>query len=1046
MTSAVIEDITPHNQTPGGKPPRNWAKIWRVIKWLFITGCVAGIFVLIAAFVYYIRATKDLPTLEALAEYKPPVMTRVHAGDGKLITEFSEQARVFVPVETIPKRLQLAFVSAEDKRFYRHKGWDPIGLTRAALSAPAKKIKKQRIGGTSTITQQVAKNFVVGDDYSMKRKLREIAIARRMEKVLSKDDIIELYLNEIYFGRGAYGVAAASLKHFGKPMKDLSLAQMTYLASVPKGPSNYRLDNPKGYEKAKNRQAYILGRMLEDDYITQSEADEAKAADLDWVSRLEGAEFLAAEYFVEEARKKIYKLYGQDELYSGGLSIRTTLDTQMQLAGRRALRRGIERFDRRHGFRGPLASWDNLNDWKNRLAEFDKPKDVDAWRLAVVLDVSDKQAKLGFSPDANEDELDNAPNQDDKGVMKIEDIDWAAKALSRGRVSNKPTSVKQIVKAGDVILVERKAPAKDGTISTEYNLRQIPKVNGGLIAMDPHTGRVLSLIGGYSFEQSEFNRATQANRQPGSAFKPFVYAAALQNGYTPASQVLDAPFVIERQDIECEENALGALELRGQQENRNTEDINADLAKEDECERFYKPSNYNAGKFYGLSTLRLGLEKSRNAMTVRLANDIGMKPIMDIGTGFGIYDEVRPELAWALGAGETNLMRLAAAYSMMINGGKEVTPAILDRVQDGTGKTIFLNDDIVCDYCQQEDYTGGSPPDLPDNRRQVIDPVTAYQVTFMMQGVVENGTGFRLRALDRPLGGKTGTTNDSFDAWFMGFSPDLVVGVYMGMDTPEQMGNETGSSAAAPVVTDFMREVLADVPKVPFRIPEGVTLAPINRTTGEPSYIGAQDFILEAFRPGTEPSLGGLGDRIRVGSGSDVFGISGTRRANSGEAFDEFSYDDDYASPEETENPNEKPEPRIDGNFDANKAPKALTKDELLAVAREAEDKSVTARGPDDVIEDEGSAVETDADAAAAEGVSVEGGDAGQGGLTKDAQQGLNAAEQALKALGQKDGAGAQIAKKDALGGLEKKLPPKLKTPAKPKTEETDEDIDDGLF
>jgi len=991
MTVDVIEDnLSPLDEDA---PKRSFAKIWRIVKWLFIIGSVFGVFILVGAFVFYVRATKDLPSLETLAEYKPPVMTRVHAGDGKLITEFSKQARVFVPVETIPKKLQLAFVAAEDQRFYSHNGWDPIGLTRAALTAPAKKLKKQRIGGTSTITQQVAKNFLVGDEYSMNRKVREIAIARRMEEALTKDDIIELYLNEIYFGRGAYGVAAASLKHFGKPMKDLSLAQMTYLASVPKGPANYRLDNPRGYEKAKNRQAYILGRMLEDGYITQAEADEAKAADLDWVSRLEGAEFLASEYFVEAARKKIYKLYGQDELYEGGLSIRTTLDTKMQLAGRRALRRGIERFDRRHGYRGPLASWDNLDDWKKRLAAFEGPKDQADWRVAAVLEVSDTQAKLGFAPievDVEDELPTNDVNTDDKGVMKIEDIDWAAKALSRGRVSDKPTSVKQVVKTGDIILVQRKAPAKDGTISTEYNLRQVPKVNGGLIAMDPHTGRVLSLIGGYSFEQSEFNRVTQANRQPGSAFKPFVYAAALQNGYTPASQVLDAPFVIERQDVECEENALGALELRGQQENRNVQDIDANLARDDECERFYKPSNYNAGKFYGLSTLRLGLEKSRNAMTVRLANDIGMKPIMDIGTGFGIYDEVRPELAWALGAGETNLMRLAAAYSMMINGGKDVTPAILDRVQDGTGKTIFLNDDIVCDYCQQDDYTGGPPPELPDNRRQVIDPVTAYQVTFMMQGVVDNGTGFRLRALDRPLGGKTGTTNDSFDAWFMGFSPDLVVGVYMGMDTPEQMGNETGSSAAAPVVADFMREVLADVPKVPFRIPEGVTLAPINRTTGEPSYIGAEDFILEAFRPGTEPSLGGLGNTIRVGSGSDIFGISGTRQTSAENDYDDFSYDDDYASDGEDE-------------------------------------KTPAEQSPDGRIK-----VTTD-------------------GLTQDAEQGLNAAEQALKRVvgtqsPQINGNPAEPKAPIAQDKLKKKQAVKPKTAKTSDADEQDEDIDDGLY
>ena len=415
--------------------------------------------------------------------------------------------------------------------------------------------------------------------------------------------------------------------------------------------------------------------------------------------------------------------------------------------------------------------------------------------------------------------------------------------------------------------------------ATTYNLRQVPKANGALIAMDPHTGRVLAMVGGYSFEQSQFNRATQAKRQPGSAFKPFVYAAALENGFTPADQILDAPFVIEKKDVECEETELGTLKLRGAQEERNEDDSADDLdengeeePEEDECERFYKPENYNEGNFYGLSTLRLGVEKSRNAMTVRLANEMGMTPVMRLSQRFGIYDAPKPELAWALGAGETTLLRLATAYSAMINGGKAVEPRILDRVQDGNGVTVFNAFDIECDNCQQESFTGGPPPELPDTRTQVIDPVTAYQVTYIMQGVVQNGTGARLRALARPLGGKTGTTNDSFDNWFMGFSPDLVVGVYVGMDTPEQMGRETGSSSAVPIVKDFLETVLKSQSKVPFRIPDGVTLAPVNRTTGEPTYIGAPEFILEAFKPGTEPSVGGLGTRTRFGSGTDSLG------------------------------------------------------------------------------------------------------------------------------------------------------------------------------
>lgn len=867
MIRPMTETITSSDTQP---PTSRRSKLWKAFKWLFGIGLVFGLILAIILFVLMVKWTRDLPSVESLSEYEPPVMSRVHAGDGKLIYEFSKQARVFVPVNTIPRELQLAFVSAEDQRFYRHNGWDPIGLTRAALSAPMKKIKGRRIGGTSTLTQQVAKNFLVGDDYSIKRKVREIAIARRMEKAFSKDEIIELYLNEIYFGRGAYGVAAASLKHFGKPMQDLTLAEMTYLASVPKGPSNYRLDDERGYERAKNRQAYILGRMVEDGYITQKEADDAKAGELDWTKRLEGDEYLASEYFVEEARKKIYKMYGEDELYEGGLSIRTTLDTSMQLEGRRALRRGLEMMDRRHGYRGPLTSFETMSDWKKQLADVNAPLDIGDWRVAVVLESAEQSAKLGFAPPPDWPEGETFPETSAKGTLGLSDIAWAKKALPKGAVGRDLKSVKSVLKAGDVILVQRKPVKAGAEPSTEYNLRQVPKANGGLVAMDPHTGRVLAMVGGYSFDQSQFNRATQAKRQPGSAFKPFVYAAALENGFTPADQILDAPFVIERKDVECEENEQGALALRGPQEERVQDDSIDDTVEEDECERFYKPENYNAGNFYGLSTLRLGIEKSRNAMTVRLANEMGMAPVMGLSKRFGIYDAPQPELAWALGAGETTLIRLATAYSAMINGGKAVEPRILDRVQDGSGKTVFNAFEIDCADCQQADYTGGPPPSLPDARPQVIDPVTAYQVTYIMQGVVQNGTGARLRALGRPLGGKTGTTNDSFDNWFMGFSPDLVVGVYVGMDTPEQMGRETGSSSAVPIVKDFLETVLKNQSKVPFRIPDGVTLAPVNRTTGEPSYIGAPDFILEAFKPGTEPTVGGLARTTRFGSGTDT--------------------------------------------------------------------------------------------------------------------------------------------------------------------------------
>ncbi len=854
---------------PEDTPVKRPAKIWRIIRWLFGIGLVLGLIAAIIIFVFIVKSTRDLPSVESLSEYQPPVMSRVHAGDGKLISEFRKQARVFVPIETVPEALQHSFVAAEDKRFYTHDGFDPIGFTRAMKANIGHVLNKRRMEGGSTLTQQVAKNFLVGNERNIERKIREVAIARRIEKAMDKDTILELYLNEIYFGRGAYGVAAASLNYFGKPMKDLTVAEIAYLAVLPKGPANYQVGDPVKKERALRRRNYVLTRMAEDEYITEEEAQTARETDIIVTDRFEGDEYLAAEYFVEEARKQIYQMYGEDELYEGGLSIRTTLDTSMQLEGRRALRRGLEMMDRRHGYRGPLTRLDTLSDWRAKLEAVKPPRDIGDWRMAVVLETTSKSAELAFAPPADFPEGEAFPESDAKGTLALSDILWAKKALARGAVGADLKSVKEVVAPGDIILVQRKPVKADVDPSTEYNLRQVPKANGSLIAMDPHTGRILAMMGGYSFEQSQFNRATQAKRQPGSAFKPFVYAAALQQGFTPADQILDAPFVIERKDVECEENEQGTLSLRGAVDERREDE---DDAFEDECERFYKPENYNAGNFYGLSTLRLGIEKSRNAMTVRLANEMGMAPVMRLSREFGIYDEPQPELAWALGAGETTLLRLATAYSTMINGGKSVQPRILDRVQDGNGKTIFNAFEADCPTCQQDDYFGGEPPNLPDLRPQVIDPVTAYQVTYIMQGVVQNGTGARLKSLGRPLGGKTGTTNDSLDNWFMGFSPDLVVGVYVGVDTPEQMGRETGSSSAVPIVQDFLETVLKDQAKVPFRIPDGVTLAPVNRVTGEPSYIGAPDFILEAFKPGTEPSVGGLRRTIRVGSGTDSLG------------------------------------------------------------------------------------------------------------------------------------------------------------------------------
>lgn len=868
-------------------------KFLTLLKWLIAIGIVCAILALIFIAIFIVRASQGLPSVETLEDYRPPIMSRVHAGDGKLISEFKKEARVFVPIETVPKQLQHAFVAAEDQRFYTHDGFDERGFVRAMVANVGHLMNGRRLEGGSTITQQVAKNFKVGSARTVERKVREAIIARRIEKAMSKDQILELYLNDPYFGRGAYGVAAASLNYFGKPMKDLDLAEIAYLAVLPKGPANYQVGNPAKKVRALRRRNYVLDRMAEDGYASDEAVIEAKSTDIIVQERFSGEEYLAAEYFVEEARKQIFNLYGEDELYEGGLSIRTTLDTRLQLAGRQALRKGLEAFDRRRGYRGPITRLEGFDDWKKKLQAVNAPRDIGEWRVAVVKSIEGDTAILGFAdklterPDDLEDKEGDGTEDYKRlssGLLHLKDVQWAGKPTQSGRNIKAPSKITDVVQTGDVILVH----AQRGTKTETYNIRQVPEVNGGLISMDPHTGRVLALVGGYSFDQSQFNRATQAYRQPGSAFKPFVYAAALDEGYTPATQVLDAPFVAKRDDAdECqalldeEQAALAAAaggsapDLRRARNEQVKIDENGEVIEDEDCEIFYKPSNYSAGKFFGLQTLRFGLEKSKNAMTVRMASDIGMQRIKYYGEGMGIYDEVKPELAWALGAGETTMLRLSQAYSELVNGGKKVVPTILDRVQDGNGKTIYRHGDF-CETCQVDDWTGSPPPELPDMREVVMDPVTAYQTTYMLKGVVDNGTGRSISVLGRPLGGKTGTTNDFKDGWFMGFSPDLVTGVYVGYDTPKPLAGEAGGTVAAPIFRDFMKVALEDKPVVPFRIPEGVTLVPVNKISGEPSYIGAPDFILEAFRSGTEPKLGGLSSTIRVGGGRDSFFGAGT--------------------------------------------------------------------------------------------------------------------------------------------------------------------------
>jgi penicillin-binding protein 1A len=836
-----------------------WKNMFRTIIWGGGAGLALGLIGLIVVVVYVARVSQDLPDYSQLAEYEPPITSRVHAGDGRLIAEFARERRVFVPIDRIPPTLSNAFLAAEDANFYEHGGLDFRGILRATINNVGNVIRDDRLEGASTITQQVAKNFLLSSDQRLERKVREMILARRIERAFEKDDILELYLNEIYFGRRSYGVAAAAMNYFGKSLDELTLAESAFLAAVVNGPA--RFHPTRHPERTLDRRNWVLSRMAEEGFITQEEAETAAREPMLVIERFSGEEYLAAEYFVEEARRQLFATYGEEQLYNGGLSIRTTLDTRLQLAARDALRGGLETYDRRHGYRGPLGDIDAGEGWAERLETFDTPPDINEdWFAAVVLEVTDTDVRIGYLiPPADEDgELIEVDSQDDpdadvgpetaEGRIALSELEWARQTLTDGLLGPTVNRPSDVLAVGNVILAQ--ALLDDEGTATGFTLQQVPAINGALLALDPHTGRVLAMAGGYSFQQSQFNRATQARRQPGSSFKPFVYAAALDNGYTPVSMVLDAPFV-----------ASGGPDLR-----------------------FYRPQNYSE-RFYGMSTLRLGLELSRNVMTVRLAQEMGMEPVAEYGERFGIYDDLEPVLAMSLGAGETTLWRLVTAYGALVNGGARIEPTIIDRVQDRDGQSIYIHDPRATDEFDVEEWLPQlGEPTVPELGESVVSPVTAYQVVHILEGAVQRGTGSALRSLGRPLAGKTGTTNDFRDGWFVGFGPDIVVGAYIGFDSPQQMGaGEAGGRVAAPVVRDFLEVALENYPVAPFRVPEGVSLVPIDARTGEPSVLGRPGTILEAFQPGTEPN--------RSGSSNET-GLSFTGSTVSGEEGDEAGEED----------------------------------------------------------------------------------------------------------------------------------------------------------
>jgi penicillin-binding protein 1A len=777
----------------------------RLIGYFFGIGAVFFLGVAGAVALYLGSVTKDLPDYEVLNSYAPPVTTRMHAGNGALIAEYARERRLYLPIQAIPDRVKAAFLSAEDKNFYQHPGVDVTGLFRAIAVNLQNMGSGRRPVGASTITQQVAKNFLLSSDQTIDRKVKEAILSFRIEQAYSKDRILELYLNEIFFGLNSYGIAGAALTYFDKSVTELTIAETAYLAALPKGPSNY---HPfRRAEAAIERRNWVIDRMVENGYITQSDGAEAKTQPLGVTPRHRGSYLFASEYFSEEVRRQIIERYGDNALYEGGLSVRTSLDPRIQVAARKALQHGLLTYDERRGFHGAVKTIEIGGDWGVELAKIDAFSDVPEWKLAVVLAVDDGGADIGLQP--SKDAAGKVVEERVTGRIEAKAMTWAYRSAKGDRKTAK--SPAGVFTVGDVVYVE---PTEGGT----YRLRQPPKVQGGLVAMDPHTGRVLAMVGGFSYGQSEFNRATQAMRQPGSSFKPFVYAAALDNGYTPASVIMDAPIEI----------------VAGGQ--------------------VWRPQNYGGGAA-GPSTLRLGIERSRNLMTVRLANDMGMNLVAEYAERFGIYDKMYPVLSMSLGSGETTVLRMVSAYAVLANGGKQIKPSLIDRIQDRYGKTIFRHEERTCENCNAADWENQDEPTLVDNREQVLDPMTAYQITSMMEGVVTRGTAAGKIKLDRPTAGKTGTTNDEKDAWFVGYTPDLVAGLYIGFDSPAPLGRgATGGSLSAPIFNEFMTAALEGTRPTKFIVPEGMQFIAVNRKTGMQANEGEPDTIMEAFKPGTGPA------------------------------------------------------------------------------------------------------------------------------------------------------------------------------------------------
>ena len=742
---------------------------------------ISGLFILILGVILIITIlwtySNKLPDYKFLKNYKPPVSSKLYSGSGELVIDFSSEKRIFIPYNSIPSKVVNAFLSAEDKNFFSHPGVDAKGVVRAFYNNIFNILSSKRLEGASTITQQVAKNFLLSNEISIDRKVKEAILAFRIERALPKERILELYLNQIYLGEGSYGVASASLKYFDKAISDLNYAEAALLAALPKAPSKY---NPyKNMELAKFRRDLVVKNLYENSFINKKELNKILNTKIE-LNKRKKIYLEDARYYVEDVRKTIVDKYGFDKVYKQGFNIKTPLDLNIQQFATESLRNGLIEYDKRKGWRGPIKNIKYSKSWNSKLKKLKLEKSI-GWEIAIVKKINKFSVEIEIS-------------NHDLGKIKYNDIQWTKKEFN------------QLFKVGDLIYVEK---IKNGL----YSLKQLPNVNGGIVVIDPFTGRLKAMSGGFSFKKSEFNRASQALRQPGSAFKPFIYALALENQFHPNSLVLDAPIVLNQ-----------------------GEDL-----------KMWKPENYGK-KFYGLSTLRTGIEKSRNLMTVRIAQELGLKKITNLTKKLNIYENPEELMSISLGSAETTLLKLTTAYCSFVNGGKLIKPIMIDRIQDSEGITIFNSEKRFCDECERISFTSNNLPKIKNNFPQVFSPQTAYQITSLLEGVVQRGTGKKLKKLKIDLAGKTGTTNKNTDTWFVGFTSNLVVGVYIGFDEPKSLGRfETGAKTAMPVFSHFVKKAIKKSEARPFKVSKGIKLMVVDAKTGKKANYGSTDTIIEAF-------------------------------------------------------------------------------------------------------------------------------------------------------------------------------------------------------